>query len=173
MILKTIFIFFIAFVIYLDFSKTKAQLKAKIFHVLAILFLLYTNFSSLISVFRLLREVNFLQNLKVQVGVISPTMNLYQNLIYIVFGCVIVILVMGMINRSDFARRNLIIILPFLIPSNVISFYIGVKQNFVGANDYLILLIGLFIFTCIYLIIFFLYRSEFMISFFKAKYIKR
>lgn len=163
------FILFFCIIIVYDFSKTKGYIKAKILHVISLTFLFYNHLSCFQWLAWIIRYSEMQEKLTRQVGIISRELNFVQNVVYIVLGVVIMISVFGMLNRNDFYRRTLIKVLPFIIPSGAISFYTGYTQHGPNLNDYVVLTIGFIVFTLLYLGIFFLYRSKFMIDFFEQK----
>lgn len=172
MIIKAIILIYILVILFIDFSNVKRYYKAKLVHAITVLCLIFNHISSFTWIIAMISQNNIIEKLRVKAGIISADLNFLQSIIYIVLGIVIFLLAFAILKRSDLARKNLIRILPFLIPSNAISFYMGFKLHFAAANDYLVLFIGFFVCTGLYLAFFFLYRSEFMLSFFKEKYVK-
>lgn len=168
--LKIVFLLIFIIILFLDYSKTKGFIKAKIFHALALSYLFYVHLDSFKWVIGFIRQYDIFQmGMKTEIGFISENVNFYQNIIFIILGLFITFFAFGMLSRSNIFRNCLTKIILFIIPFGVISFYTGFKQQMTAMNDYLILIIGIIIVCGIYLSIFLLYRSAFMKEFFNAK----
>jgi len=168
-ILTVFFILFFAFILVFDFASSRGYIKAKALHLIALAFLLYNHLSCFQWLVWIIRYPSVREKLNGKVGVISGELNFIQNVLFLVLGVVIVISVFGMLNRKDSYRRMLVRVLPFVIPSGAISYYVKCKQHEIMLNDYVLLLIGFIVFAALYLSIFLLYRSKLMVEFFKAK----
>ena len=153
----------------IELSSTKGYVKAKILHTICLAFLFYNHLHSFQGIMWLIKSPGLYKELNIQVGIISGEINLVQNLIHILLGAIVVILAFGMLFRNDFSRRVVIWVLPLLIPTGTIAFYIDFNQYDLISNDYTIFFIGFMIFSFIYLGITLLYRSKFMKVFFYAK----
>lgn len=169
-ILNLIFILFFAYFLFKNSLSTKGYFKAKVLHMISLAYLFYTHSSSFRWIVWLINQNNNIQiQFNVSIGIIPASLNFYQSIIYLSLSIVIVLLSFGMLNRNDLSRRTLIKVLPFVIPSGAISFYGGFRQHVQLGNDYVILLVGFVFFSAIYFGLLFLYRSKFMVEFFKAK----
>lgn len=168
-ILTVFLILFFVFILVYDYASTRGYIKAKILHFIALAFLIYNHLSCFHWLVWVIIYPSMQDKLNIQVGVIDGELNFIQNIIFIVLGVVILFSVIGMLNRKDSYRRILVRVLPFVIPSSAIAFYINCKQSRLMLDDYVILLIGFIVYAMIYLSIFFLYRSKLMVEFFKAK----
>ena len=168
-------IVFFAIVLVSDFKKTKGFVKAKVLHFLVLTYLFYNHMAA----FKWLAEIVISSetrcNLQKTVGLINGTINYIQNLVLVVVSIIIVISAFGMLNRNDYYRKILLRAILFVIPSEIINYYVSYvsspKVNLI-IDDYAPLIIGFVISISINLFIFFLYRSRLMLDFFHAKHIK-
>jgi len=168
-ILTIILISFFVFMLAFDYASTRGYIKAKILHFIALTFLIYNHLSCFQWLVWVIIYPSMQEKINIQVGVIGGELNFFQNIIFIVLGVVILFSVFGMLNRKDSYRRILVRVLPFVIPSSAIAFYINCKQHGLMLDDYVLLLIGFIVYAILYLSIIFLYRSKLMVEFFKAK----
>lgn len=170
MIVKAILISIFVFILIRKYSELKGFTKEKILHIISLIYLIYSHSSCFQWLIWLIdHNDDFQSRFNISVGIIPAYINFYQILLYLCLSVIIIITLIGMFYLKDLSRRILIRVLPFVIPSSTISFYIGFKQQFQAFNDYIILFIGLIFYSAIYIGLCLLYRSKFMVELFKAK----
>lgn len=153
-----------------DYGTDKGKhTKAKIFHAICMLLLVYSCADAPAILGRILAHFgNFQQKLDVPVGFISGHAHMFLYIAHTLICTIVLILAARMFNRRDSARKQLIYVLPLLVLSEGINFYMG----WVGAgddqelSDMLIFWIGFAVMGSIGGVIMWIYSTRFMKEFF-------
>jgi hypothetical protein len=153
-----------------DYQKDKGRhVKAKVFHAICLTVIIYSYAGSFQILGMLIRDFDGAhQRFSVPVGFVSGDVHWIIYLIHSALVMTIIILAYQMIRRSEKARRMLVILLPIAGLLEVFGFYRGwvSGEANLGVSDGLIILIGLVIVGGITLVIYLVYSSEFMKTFF-------
>jgi hypothetical protein len=153
-----------------DFRITSGYKSQKYIHIFSILFVFLTNVTAFRNLFAVVRNFNTfaewsiyakIEYLPIEIGMfISFVSSLLNVLLYVI--------AFGMLARGDFSRKLLIWVIPI---NTVLSFPIIAymyRNNYSSLEQIVSFWVTISIFL-VYIGLFFLYRSEFMKSFFNAK----
>jgi hypothetical protein len=153
-----------------DFKINSGYKSQKYIHIFSLLFIFLTNITAFRNLFAFVRNFKTftewsvyanIEYLPIEIGVlISFLSSLLNALLYVI--------AFGMLARSDFSRKLLIWVIPF---NTVLSFPIidyMYRNNYSSLEQIVSFWVTIIIFI-VYIGLFFLYRSEFMKSFFNAK----
>ncbi len=155
-----------------DYNRDKGQnSKAKIFHaiILAIICASYAgSFGILGSVIRNFDEIQ--QKYSVPIGIVPGQVHFLFYMAHLALSLVILILAIQMISRKEKALKLFLRLLPFLALLEIFSFYRGwiVDGDDMGVKHGIIILIGFLIIGGITTAIIWIYKTNFMKTFFEA-----
>jgi hypothetical protein len=167
--LKILLLVAIIAILIKDLSLTKGRfIKAKIIHVLSIAFLIYYYASGFTWIAWLIQNFsNFRMAYNKDYGIIPSDLIMVDYAIYNALAAIVTICVLGLLVRSNYYRKLMLQIFPFIILTGTIVFYTGFQpkvHEFI--NDYISLIISLFGNLILNVWIYLAYRSKFMIEFF-------
>jgi hypothetical protein len=175
MIFKIIALLFLVLGLVKDYNRDKKQHeKAKVAHAVALVFLMYFFAGSFGSLGWLIGNYEkFQSRFYVPLGIFSADFHFISTFIHLGLSLIIILLTYNMIKRDDSSRKKLIKLIPFIIPTETLSFYRGFQSDEPFMNDYLVLTLGLIIMGSINLGLSYLYSRPFMIDFFKSETIEK
>ena len=151
-----------------DNSSTKGFFLQKIFHVIALIVLYYLHQKSYTAFISLFKNFGiFFDRFYINFGYIPPFVTFAFFLINKIANMLIIILLFGLIIRTDIFRKIIIrILLISIISSFYLVFFYFYKQK-TNERDFILLIISI-LFILADLGLFFLYKSNFMKVFFQA-----
>ena len=158
------------FLITKDFRITSGYKSQKYIHIFSILFIFLTNITAFKNLFAVVRNLKTfaewsmyakIEYLPLEIGMlISLVSSLLSVLLYVI--------AFGMLVRGDFSRKLLIWIIPINTILSIPLIVHMYRNNYSSLEQIFSFWVTISIFI-VYIGIFFLYRSEFMKSFFNAK----
>jgi hypothetical protein len=154
-----------------DYRNTKGFRYQKVLHVLTILFIFITNikaFSNLFAVLRNYKTYSEWSRIYTQIEYLPDELGLLLSFISSILGSILYVTAFGLLVRGNFSRKLVGLVAPLqaLFGLPMIHYLFLHYQNNLQQTitTWVVIIINL-----TYLGLFFLYRSEFMKSFFEAK----
>jgi hypothetical protein len=152
-----------------EYTKIKGYNKLKVLHFITSIFLIWHSSSSIHEIFYLFdNHKNHLLKHEFGLNQIDQTINSINKYYGTILNCVLFVISIGIAGRIEKARRIVVRLILWMIPSSMIAIYIGAKGDG-GIYSPVYLVLGLIISIIVYYPIYFLYKQENMKEFFLQK----
>lgn len=165
MIIYYLLLIFLIIILIKDFQSSKGFIKQKIFHVIALITLLYIFQDSFRLIFYNIKDYFIKYN--IACGVIPPFANFIITMLHLILNFIIFMLIFGLFVRKEISRIALVKLLPISIIFVFYSMYKVYLQQESAAGRIVSIIVSV-LFILLELGIFFLYKSKFMIIFFQS-----
>jgi hypothetical protein len=155
-----------------DFSKTKGKfMKAKIFHVIGLLFLIYFNYSCITWFIGVLYNLDkFYIVYNKDFGIMPGLLIMIDYIVLNIISLVVIICVFGLLKRNEKSRKFLLKLIPIIILVNIIPAYMGFYSKVKGDfQNYVKVLIVIGLSIILYGWVYFIYNSKLIKDFFNDK----